>query len=250
VKVTPRPYQRLAVKAAVKGLRGRFKRALVVLATGLGKTFTSAFIAKELRSKRILFLVHNNFILHHAKKEFGQVFDSRTSMATFNGISKKGAESAHIVFATWQTMGKHLKKWKPNHFDLIIVDEAHHSEAATYKPVTDYFTGAKLGITATPDRTDDADIRDVFGPEVVNITFEEAVARGWLPRVEYHVVTDKSLNEDELQKIAAEIRHGKKRFTMAEVNRRLFIRKRDSQIARIIDGYNEKAVVFCASIMR
>lgn len=248
MNVTPRPYQSIAVKAAVKGLTGRAKRALVVLATGLGKTLTAAFIAKQLKAKRVLFLVHNNFILKHAVDEFAMVYDQRTKMATFNGMSKTGAEQADIVFATWQTMGRNLKRWRRDHFDLIIVDEAHHTEADTYRPVVNYFTGAKLGITATPDRVDKADIRDVFGKEVANVTLEEAIARDWLPRIEYHVVTDESLDVDTLQDIMAEIRQGKKRFTMAEVNRRIFIRKRDKEIARIINGYNEKAVVFCASI--
>ena len=163
-------------------------------------------------------------------------------------MSKNGASEAGIVFATWQTLGKSLKEWTKNHFDLIIVDEAHHTEADTYKPVVEYFTGPKLGITAVPDREDEADIRSVFGQEVINITLEEAIARGWLPRIEYHVITDESLDENMLQKIAAEIREGKKRFTMAEVNRRIFIKKRDTEVTRIINGYDEKAIVFCASI--
>ena len=103
-------------------------------------------------------------------------------------------------------------------------------------------------MTATPDREDKRNIRNIFGNEVINITLEEAIARGWLPRIEYHVVTDESLDEEALQEIAAEIRESKKRFTMAEVNRRIFIRKRDVEITRIINGYLEKAVVFCASI--
>jgi superfamily II DNA or RNA helicase len=248
VKIIPRPYQTLAVRAALKGLQGLQKRALVVLATGLGKTLTAAFITRELRPRRVLFLVHNNFILKHAVDEFRLVFGERTKMAVFNGLFKGGAQEADMVFATWQTMSGNLKLWKRNHFDLIVVDEAHHTEADTYRPVVDYFVGSRLGITATPDRADECDIRDVFGTEVVNITLEEAIARGWLPRVEYHVVTDESLDEGALQKIAMEIREGKKRFTMAEVNRRIFIRKRDKQIAQIIDGYDEKSVVFCANI--
>jgi superfamily II DNA or RNA helicase len=244
---TPYPYQRIAVKAAVYALN-TMMRALVVMATGLGKTFTAAFIAKEVQAKKILFLVHNNFILKHALGEFRQVFGQETKMAICNGMSQHGVHEADIVFATWQTMSKKLKQWKRNHFDLVIVDEAHHSEADTYRPVMEYFTGPKLGITATPDRSDGADICDTFGPAVVNITLEEAIAQNWLPRIEYHVVTDESLDEHALQRIAAEIREGKKRFTMAEVNRRIFIKKRDKEIARIINGYNEKAVVFCANI--
>ncbi|MSU54893.1 MAG: hypothetical protein EXS48_03645 [Candidatus Staskawiczbacteria bacterium] len=248
MQVTPRIYQVVAIKAAVKGLRGRQKRALVVLATGLGKTLTVAFITQKMRPKRALFLVHNNFILKHAIDEFQLVFDKETNMATYNGMSKDGAHDADIVFATWQTMGSNLKQWKRNHFDLVIVDEAHHSEAETYKPVVEYFSGAKLGITATPNRSDDANIRDIFGDEVINITLEEAIARGWLPRIEYHVITDESLDDKALQQITQEIRESKKRFTMAEINRRIFIKKRDAEIARIINGYSEKAVVFCASI--
>ncbi|MDP3799917.1 MAG: DEAD/DEAH box helicase family protein [bacterium] len=248
MKIEPRIYQELAIKAALKGLRGRFKRALVVMATGLGKTLTAVFVTKKFRPKKTLFLVHNNHILKHALDEFRLVFDEKTIMVTYNGMSKDGAKEANIVFATWQTMGNHLTEWTQNHFDLIIVDEAHHSEASTYRPVIDYFTGAKLGMTATPDREDKRNIRNIFGDEVVNITLEEAIARGWLPRIEYHVVTDESLDDNALQEIAAEIHEGKKRFTMAEVNRRIFIKKRDVEITRIINGYLEKAIVFCDSI--
>jgi superfamily II DNA or RNA helicase len=249
MQVIPRIYQRAAAQAALKGLRGRLTRALVVFATGLGKTLTAALIAKLFRAKRILFLVHNNFILEHAVNEFRLVFSKKTRMAIYNSMSKNGATEADIVFATWQTMGKSMKEWARNHFNLIIVDEAHHSEADTYKPVLKYFTAPKLGITATPDREDEADIREVFGPEVINVTLEEAIARGWLPRIEYHIITDESLDENALQEIVAEIREGKKRFTMAEVNRRIFIMKRNEEIAKIINAYNQKAVVFCASIV-
>lgn len=248
MQITPRVYQVAAVKAAIPALKARLKRALIVLATGLGKTLTAALVAKKMRAKKILFLVHNNFILQHAVEEFRVVFGNSTKMAVYNGMSKEGAEEAQILFATWQTMGKNLKQWDSNYFDLIIVDEAHHSGAATYLPVLKYFKAARLGITATPDRSDDLNIRTIFGKEVVNVTLEEAIARNWLPRIEYHVITDESLDEEALQRIASEIREGKKRFTMAEVNRRIFIRKRDEEIARIINSYDEKAVVFCANI--
>jgi superfamily II DNA or RNA helicase len=248
MKITPYVWQEIAIPAALKALKSSIKRALVVMATALGKTITAAFIAKRFRAQRTLFLVHNNFILDHARSEFALVFGTGTRMAIFNGMNKEGVQDADIVFATWQTMKNDLKQWKWDHFDLVIVDEAHHAEATTWKPVLKYFTGAKLGITATPDREDEADIRGVFGDEVVNISLEEAIAKGWLPRVEYHVITDETLDENALQVIAAEIREGKKRFTMAEVNRRIFIKKRDAEIAEIINRCEEKAIVFCANI--
>lgn len=248
-KFEPRPAQGLAITAGLKALRSKAKKALVVIATGLGKMLTSAVIAKRFSPKgRILFLVHDNSIIDHAVSEWKKIFGEKVKCAVYNGASKDGATDAQIVFATWQTMGNNLKKWKKNHFDLIVVDEAHHTEATTYAPTVRYFIAPKIGFTATWEREDDADIRDVFGPPVIEITLEQAIAEKWLPRIEYHLVMDESLDDGALQKIVREIHEEHKRFTMAEVNRRLFIKKRDEEIARIIGGYPEKAVVFCASI--
>ena len=248
-KFDPRPAQGLAITAGLKALRSKAKKALVVMATGLGKMLTSAVIAKRFSPKgRILFLVHDNSIIDHAVSEWKKIFGENMKCAMYNGASKDGATDAQIVFATWQTMGNNLKKWKKNHFDLVVVDEAHHTEAVTYAPTVRYFIAPKIGFTATWEREDDADIRDVFGPPVIEITLEQAIAEKWLPRIEYHIVMDESLDDGALQKIVKEIREEHKRFTMAEVNRRLFIKKRDKEIARIIGGYPEKAVVFCASI--
>jgi len=248
-EIVPRVYQKQAIEAALAGLTGRSRRALVVLATGLGKTLTGAFIAKKFKARKILFLVHSNFILKHAVDEFALIFDpEKTKMVVYNGLSKEGASEADIVFATWQTMGRNLKEWRRNHFDLIVVDEAHHTEAKTYKPTLKHFNAAKLGMTATPNRDDELDIRPIFGEEVVDISLEEGIAKGWLPKIEYHVMTDESLDDDALQQIVGDIRRGKKRFSMAEVNKRIFIKQRDEEIANIINGYKEKAVVFCVSI--
>ena len=219
-----------------------------MLPTGLGKTITSAFIAQKVKARRVLFLVHNNFILENSMKEYVRVFGESHTYALYNGLSKNGAADADFVFASFQTMGGNLSEWSKDHFDLLIVDEGHHAHAETYRPVIEHFTCPRLALTATPDRGDLQNIREIFGDEVVNITLEEAVARGWLPRIEYHVITDESLDDAALQEIMREIRESKKRFTMAEVNRRIFIKKRDEEIARIINGYNEKAIVFCASI--
>lgn len=249
MKIVPRPAQAMALKAALPALSGRQKRALVVLATGLGKTLAAAFITKKLRPKKTLFLAHSNFILNHAIGEFRKVFtESELSVSLYNGMSKNGAAEADMVFATWQTMGGKLDEWASDYFDLVIIDEAHHEGATTYRPVARYFTGPKLGITATYERGDDIDICDTFGEPVINITLEEAIARGWLPRIEYHVITDQSLDEKTLQLILGEIREGKKRFTMAEVDRRLFIQKREDDMAEIIDARPEKAIVFCRDI--
>lgn len=244
---TPRVWQVGPIKLACAALRKK-RRALVDMATGLGKTTTAAFIIKRLKPKRVLFVVHNNFILEKSMEEFKKVLPKKTKMAIYNGVKKKGAEEADIVFASWQTMCGKKELWARKHFDLVIVDEAHHAGAEEWRPVVRHFIAMRLGLTATPDRMDEIDIREEFGKEVVKLELEEAIARGWLPRIEYHVITDESLDEAELDEIVQEIKVQRRRFSMDEINKRLFIRKRDEEIAKIINGYNEKAVVFCASI--
>lgn len=120
--ITPYVYQAEAIRKAIAALH-KTKKALIDMATGLGKTFTGAFIVKVLKSRRVLFLVHNNFILDNAMSEFRLVLGDKVKMAVYNGQSKNGSSEADIVFATWQTMQSNLKLWKRNHFDLVVVDE-------------------------------------------------------------------------------------------------------------------------------
>ncbi|HEY4480445.1 MAG TPA: integrase repeat-containing protein [Candidatus Paceibacterota bacterium] len=247
MEIVPREYQKNAVNLAVKTLK-ETSRALVVLATGLGKTITSALIAKKRKARQILFLAHNNFILDNSVREYRKVFGDKPGFATYNGLSRDSVKDANIVFASFQSMGIYLKDWRQDHFDLMVVDESHHSQAPTYRPVVEYFKCPRIGITATPNRSDLLDIRELFGHEVIDVTLEEAIAKGWLPRIEYHLVTDDGFDEKELQKIAKEVLVDHRRISLDELNRRVFVRARDQKIADIIHGYDEKTVVFCRNI--
>lgn len=245
MKIVPRPYQKIAINAAVKALRTT-KKALVVLATALGKTLVSALVVRKLGGKGI-FLVHNNDILEDAMKEYRNIFPNAT-LGLYNGHTKDIA-GADIIFASFQTMTRNLKKFKRDQFAWMVVDESHHSHADTYKQVIEYFACMKLGITATPDRADLQDIRQLFGDEVVNIQLEEAIARGWLPRIEYHLISDESMDDEKLRQIASEVgQEGRRKLTVAEIDRRVFIRARDKKIAEIVSEYIEKAVVFCRNV--
>jgi superfamily II DNA or RNA helicase len=241
-----RPAQAIAIPAGVKAVKAT-GRALLVMATALGKTLTSAVCAKKLRARKVLFLAHTNFIVSGAmSKDYALVYDKKR-MSLYNGMQKKGAKEATVVFATWQTMLSNISDWDPGHFDLIVVDEAHHSEAPTWKAVLRHFKANRIALTATPDREDDADIRGEFGEPVVNFSLEESIARGWLPPIEYHIVAD-GLDEEALAEIIQEIREAHRKFNMAEVNRRLFIKKRDKEVARMLNAVDESMLVFCASI--
>ncbi len=244
--ITPRPIQAEAVRKARVALR-KDKRALIVLATALGKTITSALVWKCFIKGRGLFLVHTNGILEGALEEYRRVFGSKVKLALYNGRTKD-IEGADIVFATFQSMTRNLKRFPRSYFQWMTVDETHHAHAESYRKVIDHFQCLRLGITATPDRTDLQDIRELFGQEVVNISLEEAIARNLLPKIEYHLLTDDGFDETAFEKIIQEVLQEGKRLSLAEINRRVFIRARDKRVGEIIEGYGEKTVIFCRNI--
>lgn len=135
-----------------------FKRGLVVLASGMGKTYLSAFDAKAIKANRVLFVAHRDEILDQAERSFIRIMPNY-SVGRYTG--KKKELNVNMVFASVQTLGKakHLNKFEPDYFDYIVVDEFHHAAAKTYRQLLDHFDPKfLLGLTATPARTDQADI--------------------------------------------------------------------------------------------
>lgn len=140
------------------------ERALLISATGTGKTYASAFAMRELGFRRVLFLVHRGQLAKQTKKSYERVFDKSVSM----GLVGAGyhEQDKDYVFATVQTLSRdsHLLQYKPEEFDCIILDEAHHSSADTYQKIMEYFKPKLwLGMTATPDKRDDtAEDRNIY----------------------------------------------------------------------------------------
>ncbi|XLQ20693.1 MAG: zinc-ribbon domain-containing protein [Candidatus Moraniibacteriota bacterium] len=236
------------VKHFVKNVVG-----LMVMATGLGKTIVAAFWAKReyKKGRKGLFLCHDTGILDQAMDEFQKVFGRKVSLKTFFGSDKDwDADKGDIVFATFQTLRESNPFFK-DEFDFIIVDESHHAQADTYKKVIEYFNPKKLlGITATPNREDEQDIREIFGDEVVNIPLEEAMAKGWLSQVEYHILND-NLSHWKLKKIVKEVLEEGRRISRKQLNETIFVKARDEVTAQTIQEYaigNKKAIIFCESI--
>ncbi|ATG73473.1 DEAD/DEAH box helicase [Zobellella denitrificans] len=134
-----------------------FKRGLVVMATGLGKTWLAAFDARQLQARRLLFVAHRDEIIEQAQQTFIRL-RPEAHTGIYNG---KRQEQADWLFASVQTLGRaeHLRNFAPDHFDYIIVDEFHHAAATGYRRLLNHFRPRfLLGLTATPDRTDQADI--------------------------------------------------------------------------------------------
>ena len=248
-------YQQKALNLLIEAFRTKIV-ALVVMATGLGKTIVAAFWAKsELKKKRRgLFLCHENGILEQAMGEFRKVIGNTAVFAPFFGVDKDkdfNADKADMVFASFQSYADWKIVFPEDWFDFIIVDESHHGQAPTFKEVIQYFKPKKLlGITATPDRMDLKDIREIFGEEVVNYTLEEAIAKGWLTQVEYHILND-NLSHWKLKKIIKGILEEGQRVSVKQINESIFIKKRDEEIARTIQAYagsSKKAIIFCEKI--
>lgn len=235
---------------AVQAVRDQgLKRALIVMATGLGKTVTMAFDAKKFRETRIgpvLFLCHNNDILYQAKTTFQAINGPECSYGYFNG-DEKHFNHVDFLFASFQTMEESRDLFDPSEFAYIMVDESHHAQADTFRSTIEYFTPEfLLGATATPDRLDQLDIRDIFGQEVYYLPLEEAMARGLVTPVDYRLLTD----EIQISEIL-ETEEGK--VSLKELNRRIFIPRRDDEIARIIAMHasefeDPRIIIFCTSI--
>lgn len=177
-------------------------KALLISATGTGKTYASAFAARELEFKRVLFLVHRNQIVKQALKSYRKVFGGQVSMGMVTG--KYQDYDADFVFATIQTLSKTdiLSQYNREHWDLIIIDEAHHSSADSYKKIMDYFKPKLwLGMTATPDKGDDhlgdRNIYEIFNHQIAyEIRLQNAMEENLLCPFHYFGLTDLEIIAD------------------------------------------------------
>lgn len=244
----PSEAQVLCLNTLARTRRNDVDRALVVMASGLGKTFTAAKDVQRYRSRhprKVIYLCHQNDILEQAETTFKTVLPLRTTYGYYNGREKH--RDVDCLFATFQTMQDRLDEFDPKEFGYMVVDESHHGQAPTYRPVIDYFNpDFLLALTATPDRTDLKDIREIYGPEVFSLPLEDALAEGLLAKVDYRLMTDELQNLKFLDTPVGKI-------SIAELNRRLFVPKRDKEIARIIQERisevpDARVMIFCPSI--
>lgn len=186
--ITPRPAQEEALTALKETVSEGYNKAMVVMATGLGKTYLAAFFAKKY--KRVLFIAHREEILKQARKSFEKVLG--ISGGLYYGMEKQPDKP--LIFASIYTLSiqEHLERFAKDEFDLIIVDEFHHAAAKSYRKILDYFEPEfLLGLTATPERTDGQNVFALCDGNVAyEINFIEAIQRGWLTPFTYYGVKD------------------------------------------------------------
>lgn len=174
-------------------------KALIIAATGSGKTYLAAFDAMGFDAKRLLFVAHKDTILQASLETFQKVFRTSRSYALFTGEDNKRSEEADFIFASNQMLNLHLEEFDPRQFDYIIIDEVHHGAASTYQNIISYFRPAfLLGLTATPERMDGKSIYDIFENNVpFDLRLREAIENDLVVPFHYYGIKDSLLSYSE-----------------------------------------------------
>ena len=192
-KIVPNKMQEAALEG-LRNIREQGKdRALVISATGTGKTFLSAFDVKQYNPERMLFIVHREQILKKSLIDFQKVlgFNPSEGHIYHSGDDLTGKK---YIFATIQTLSReeNLKAFSKDFFDYILIDEVHKAGADSYKKVMDHFTpNFYLGMTATPERTDGQNIYEIFDYNIAyEIRLQDALENDMLCPFVYFGVKD------------------------------------------------------------
>jgi len=243
-------------------LRG--ENGLVVQPTATGKSVEASFVARScilVYKMKGLYLYDENEGLDQARKRLELVLgENKVECANFFGYGKDySVTEADMVFASFQSMNNHHEKWyklfDPEHFGFIIVNEAHHGQAITYKEVINYFTCSKIGMTATPERMDGKNILDIFDTILCEIPLEEAIAKNMIANIEYHIHSH-GLSTLKLKELCSEILEEGKRISIKQLNETIFIKNFDEAVFEEIFKYSfpngddpRQTMIFCENIL-
>lgn len=166
--VVPNVMQRTALKEIRRYRDLGTNKALVVAATGSGKTYLAALDARNFNPRKLLYVVHRDAILKGAMSTFKNVFGFNRTYGYYTGETQE--LNCDFIFATSIMLAKHLDEFDKNEFEYIVYDEVHHIMADTGMKIFSYFTPSfLLGLTATPERMDNKDVMGLFEN---NIPFE------------------------------------------------------------------------------
>lgn len=197
--IKPNKMQEEALKS-LKNLRDNNKdKALLISATGTGKTFLSAFDVRRFKPKRLLFVVHRRNIAEAALRSFKYLIPN-VSMGIFSGNTKE--TDSDFIFSTVQTIHKkeYREMFDRDAFDYIIIDEVHRAGAQSYQDIVDYFKPKfLLGMSATPERSDDFDIYEMFDHNIAyEIRLIQAMEYNLLCPFHYYGITDMTIDGIEI----------------------------------------------------
>ncbi len=269
----PRYYQRIAVNRTVEYISKlkdnpeMKRRLLLVMATGTGKTFTAFQIIYRLYQagvvKKVLYLADRNFLIDQTiVKEF-QYFKDRNILTK---VTNKKLDSSYAIYMSLyqQLAGEDnlepFRQFKPDFFDLIVVDECHRGsvkENSKWRDVLNYFSGAiHIGMTATPKETEDVSNSEYFGEPLYTYSLKQGINDGFLaPYTVRRVFVDRDIEgytpePGKLDVYGNEIEH--REYTVKDYDRKIIIDERTKLVAKRITEYLKtnndryaKTIVFC-----
>ncbi|WP_066874119.1 DEAD/DEAH box helicase family protein [Clostridium mediterraneense] len=219
-----------------------FDKGLVVAATGVGKTYLSAF--DSMNYKRVLFIAHREEIIKQAMQSFKNVRQNATSGFFYANNKEKDKD---LIFALVQTLGKeeylNEKYFKRDYFDYIVIDEFHHASSKNYQKIIDYFKPKfLLGLTATPERLDGKDVFAICDYNLVyEVRLKDAINRGALVPFKYYGIYDETIDYEHI-----EFKNGK--YNEKQLEEALNLGERDELIIKHYEKYSSKvAIGFCSS---
>ncbi|WP_407394090.1 DEAD/DEAH box helicase [Methanobrevibacter sp.] len=215
-------------------------RAILVSATGTGKTYASAFAVNDFNPERFLFLVHREQIAKQSIEAYRHVFEDHDKFGLLTGNFKDYDKD--YLFSTIQTMSKEdvYTRYDPEHFDYIIVDEVHKAGALSYLKVLNYFKPKfLLGMTASPERTDGFNIYELFDNNIAHeIRLQEALEEDLLCPFHYFGITDVEFDTGEIDDDFTD-------FNLLASNKRVEYLIEKSEFYGY-SGDRRKALVFCS----
>jgi superfamily II DNA or RNA helicase/HKD family nuclease len=197
VKAHPANYMQLKALNELKRLRSiGVNKALIVAATGSGKTYLAALDSFNFQPNKLLFIVHRDTILDNAMKTFSSLFQETKKFGLLN-MSKKDFD-ADFIFSSNTSMSKNLDRFDPYHFDYIIIDEVHHATAGTYQKIVEHFKPKfLLGLTATPERMDQKSVFEIFDYNVpYELRMREAMLNDLIVPFKYYGIKNENLDFD------------------------------------------------------
>ena len=238
-KINPNSMQRKALRELRRYRDTGVKKALIISATGSGKTYLAAFDARNFGAKRLLYIVHRESILKDAKESFVKVFGAERTYGFYTG--NENSLEADFIFATSNMLGRHLDSFKKDEFDYIIYDEVHHVVAEIGKKIFEYFEPEFiLGLTATPERMDNQDIFTLFDQNVpFELRLRDAINNDLVVPFHYYGIRDQLVDYSSKDKMTIA-------KNIAEQNNIEFIKSQIEKYRK--PGEKLKCIAFCTNI--
>ena len=224
-----RPYQIEAYDETLKKFE-QTDTALIVVATGLGKTIIFSHLVDYYRKLgRVMVIAHREELIFQAQDKIQRITDYEADVEMGDNWAGSGWSKSEVVCSSIQTqiagrLGGRMTRFKPEEFSLLVIDEAHHAPAVTYRRVIDYYKQNPslkvLGVTATPDRKDGKAMGQIFSEVAYQYDIRDGIDDGWLVPIEQQSVFVKSLDYSEIKTTAGDL-NGKELATVLEFEENL-----------------------------